>query len=200
MRKVFLLFMTLLLSFSLYAAEKINEEEIIKIVKAYSASVGASYIALSQVELDGVTIEKDDSFIPDCIKLNEADLYLFKAPLSRKSFVPLSVSRPFASEAINEIDALGAKEGSYIADGIVDITKKRDISLIDILSAKLSSIDLCATFDLQLYGTILDEKISLRGSLEAKGNDNGEVEIRFSYLNIAGHDIYLSPIVSKISL
>lgn len=191
--------MVLLCSFSLFAGKSINEEEISEIAKAYISSVGASYIALSQADLPGVVIKKSDSFIPDSVSLNDADLYSFKAPLSRKGFMPLSVSRPFAEKAIKAIDELKAREGAYIADGVVDITKKSDISLFDILSSKLSAIDISATFDVVLYGTMLDEKIDIRGTMVAKGNDNGEVEISFPYLNIGDHDIFMPSIVSKLS-
>lgn len=199
MRKVLILLLVLLCSFSLIAGKSINEEEISEIVKAYISSIGASYIALSQVELPGVAIKKSDSFIPDSVSLNDADLYSFKFPLSRKSFMPLSVSRPFAEKAIKAIDELKAREGAYMADGVVDITKKSDIALFDILSSRLSSIDISATFDVVLYGTMLDEKIDIRGTMKAKGNDNGEVEIRFPYLNVGGHDILIQTIVSKLS-
>lgn len=191
--------MILLCSFSLFAEKSISEEDVFKIAKAFISSVGASYIALSQVDLPGVAIKKSGSFIPDSIILNDADLYSFKAPLSRKSFMPLSVSRPFTDKAIKAIDELETKEGSYIADGIIDITKNSDISLFDILSSKLSSIDISATFDVVLYGTMLDERIDIRGTMEAEGNDNGEVEMSFPYLNIGDHDILIQPVVSKLS-
>ncbi len=199
MRKICAFLTILLISFSLFASEPINAEELVQIVKTYATAVGASYAALSQVDLPGVAISRGDSFIPYSIALKAADLYSFKEPLSRKSFMPLSLSRPFAGNAIREIDELNAKEGAYIADGTVYITKNGDISLLDILSSNLSAIDISATFDVVLYGTMLDGKIALSGETEAKGNENGEVEISFSQLRIGGYDVFVPAVVSNIS-
>lgn len=194
MKRIKALIIMLLLPLMVYAY---SVEDVFSVMRAYAASVASSYVALSSVELPGVDIKNSGSFIPDEITLENADLSSFKAELMKKSFLPLSIVRPFASNAVSYIDRVNPPSGGYIASGTIRIEKSNDISLARILTFDFASIELIVTFQCTLYGTMLEEKVPLSGAVIVKGRDDGTVLSEFDSLKIGNYIVKVPPVISS---
>lgn len=167
-------------------------------------AVASSYIALSQVDLPGVDIETDGSFIPDRIVLDNADLGSFRSMLLSKRgalrFLPLSVSRPFAERTVSAIDADGIVSGTFIVDGEADIRKVRDISITSLLSGNTESIDIEIVFDGIIYDRMLNDDARLKGKIRVKGKKDKKLLTEFDYLIIDGLSYSIPAIESELAL
>lgn len=201
--KRFLSVLFLFISCSLYALSPGNRAAMAKHMEAFCMSVASSYIALSQVDLPGVAIEADGSFIPDRIAFDNADLGAFRNVLLSKQgalrFLPLSVSRPFAEGAISLIDEYGIRLGDFIVDGEAVITKVRDISMTSLLSGKTESIDIEIEFDGVICDRILVVDATLKGKVRVKGLNDRKLLTEFDYLIIDGASYSIPAIESELA-
>ncbi len=168
-----------LLPLSLYAVSPGDVPVLVRHARALCLSAAASYAALSPVELPGVTIESDDSFIPYGIVLENADLGSFRdILLTRKGalrFLPLSVTRPFAEKAVAAIGSENIRPGDFIVSGRISIEGGRDISLSSLLIGKTESIDMVIAFDTVIYDRMLNGNASVSGSVGIRGQGGGKL-------------------------